>query len=63
LYELKPVSPANVKSQRKFFGSSRASLYAKTYVFYRQSVFTGSMNLDPRSSKLNTEIGVLMRTV
>ncbi|NVI03103.1 phospholipase D family protein [Paraburkholderia youngii] len=59
LYELKPVGSADVKSQRKFFGSSRASLHAKTYVFDRQSVFIGSMNLDPRSSHLNTEIGVL----
>jgi putative cardiolipin synthase len=59
IYELKPVGSTNVKSQRKFFGSSRASLHAKTYVFDRQSVFIGSMNLDPRSSKLNTEIGVL----
>ncbi|MCP3705588.1 phospholipase D family protein [Paraburkholderia sp. CNPSo 3274] len=59
LYELKPVSTVHVKSQRKIFGSSRASLHAKTYVFDRQSVFIGSMNLDPRSSHLNTEIGVL----
>jgi cardiolipin synthase C len=28
-------------------------------VFDRQSVFIGSMNLDPRSGNLNTEIGVL----
>ncbi|SIT41640.1 conserved exported hypothetical protein [Paraburkholderia piptadeniae] len=59
LYELKPVGSANVKAQRKFFGSSKASLHAKTYVFDRQRVFIGSMNLDPRSSNLNTEIGVL----
>lgn len=59
LYELKPVGSANVKAQRKIFGSSRASLHAKTYVFDRQSIFIGSMNLDPRSSRLNTEIGVL----
>jgi cardiolipin synthase C len=59
LYELKPTGSTTVKSQRKFFGSSRASLHAKTYVFDRQSVFIGSMNLDPRSSHLNTEIGVL----
>jgi cardiolipin synthase C len=59
LYELKPVGSSTVKSQRKFFGSSRASLHAKTYVFDRQSVFIGSMNLDPRSNELNTEIGVL----
>ncbi|WP_027796800.1 phospholipase D family protein [Paraburkholderia acidipaludis] len=59
LYELKPTGSSKVKSQRGFFGSSRASLHAKTYVFDRQSIFIGSMNLDPRSSHLNTEIGVL----
>ena len=59
LYELKPVGSTSVKAQRKFFGSSRASLHAKTYVFDRQRVFIGSMNLDPRSGNLNTEIGVL----
>jgi cardiolipin synthase C len=59
LYELKPTGSNKVKAQRKFFGSSRASLHAKTYVFDRKSIFIGSMNLDPRSSHLNTEIGVL----
>ncbi|MBP0593921.1 phospholipase D family protein, partial [Paraburkholderia sp. LEh10] len=59
LYELKPVGAPGVKTQKKLFGSSKASLHAKTYVFDRQSIFIGSMNLDPRSSKLNTEIGVL----
>jgi putative cardiolipin synthase len=29
-------------------------------VFDRKSVFFGSYNLDPRSTKLNTEIGVLI---
>jgi putative cardiolipin synthase len=38
---------------------SRASLHAKTFVFDRKSVFIGSLNLDPRSIELNTEIGVV----
>ncbi len=59
LYELKPSGSSKVKAQRKFFGSSKASLHAKTYVFDRERIFIGSMNLDPRSSHLNTEIGVL----
>ncbi|MFP4894986.1 phospholipase D family protein [Paraburkholderia sp. EG304] len=60
LYELKPVASASSESsKKKFFGSSKASLHAKTYVLDRQRVFIGSMNLDPRSSNLNTEIGVL----
>jgi cardiolipin synthase C len=59
LYELKPVASDKAKAERRLFGSSKASLHAKTYVFDRQSVFIGSMNLDPRSNQLNTEIGVL----
>jgi cardiolipin synthase C len=59
LYELKPTGSNRGKLQHGFFGSSKASLHAKTYVFDRQRIFIGSMNLDPRSSHLNTEIGVL----
>ncbi len=36
------------------------ALHAKTAVFDRQVVFLGSFNLDPRSTHLNTEIGVLI---
>ncbi|MFP3569764.1 phospholipase D family protein [Paraburkholderia sp. SIMBA_030] len=60
LYELRPLAPDGAPGKQTFvFGSSKASLHAKTYVFDRQSIFIGSMNLDPRSSNLNTEIGVL----
>jgi cardiolipin synthase C len=34
-------------------------LHAKTFAFDRRICFVGSYNLDPRSSKLNTEMGVL----
>jgi putative cardiolipin synthase len=44
--------------KKSTFGSSKASLHAKTYVFDRKRIFIGSMNLDPRSVELNTEIGV-----
>jgi putative cardiolipin synthase len=57
LYELKPVEDKTA-DKKHVFGSSKASLHAKTYVFDRHSIFIGSMNLDPRSVELNTEIGV-----
>jgi len=41
-------------------GSSKAGLHAKTFVFDRRWVFVGSMNLDPRSLKLNTEMGMII---
>lgn len=61
LYELKPgaVPLEKADQKTKAFGSSRASLHAKTYVFDRSAVFIGSLNLDPRSVRLNTEIGVV----
>lgn len=59
LYELKPAADDKDSGDKKhLFGSSKASLHAKTYVFDRKSIFIGSMNLDPRSVELNTEIGV-----
>ncbi|UXY15080.1 phospholipase D family protein [Chitiniphilus purpureus] len=45
-----------------FRGSSRASLHSKAFVFDRRNVFIGSLNLDPRSIELNTEIGVLFES-
>lgn len=61
LYEMRPESDPDGerKHTHMYLGSSRASLHAKTFVFDRSSVFIGSLNLDPRSVKLNTEIGLL----
>ena len=39
--------------------SSGASLHAKAFAFDRRIGFVGSYNLDPRSSRLNTEMGVV----
>jgi putative cardiolipin synthase len=59
LYELKPAASEDPQQKKKsVLGSSKASLHAKTYVFDKSSIFIGSMNLDPRSITLNTEIGV-----
>ena len=59
LYEM-PPSTAVGEAGRRRFGESQASLHAKTMVFDRESVLVGSMNLDPRSDLLNTEMGILM---
>lgn len=73
VYELKPSANATVvaagrddREDRRggipgsSGGSSTASLHAKTFVVDRQRVFVGSYNLDPRSARLNTEMGVVM---
>ena len=61
LYELKPgaIEHARESGGKSRFSGSRASLHAKTFVFDRSAVFIGSLNLDPRSVQLNTEIGVI----
>ena len=42
--------------------SSKASLHAKAFFIDRQYTFVGSMNLDPRSFLINTEIGILLES-
>ena len=40
-------------------GSSRSSLHAKVMMLDRKKLFVGSMNMDPRSARLNTEMAVM----
>jgi cardiolipin synthase C len=66
LYELnKKLTPSQRKEKdaAPSGGSSKASLHAKSFVFDRERVFIGSMNLDPRSVQQNTEIGVVVDNV
>lgn len=63
LYELKPTAYAELAKEKKRRGpggSSRASLHAKTYMVDRHQLFIGSLNLDPRSARLNTEMGIVV---
>ncbi len=62
LFELKPDrhAPRSSPADRKFTGSSGASLHAKTFAVDRRRVFIGSFNLDPRSAALNTESGLVI---
>jgi putative cardiolipin synthase len=56
VYEFDSHQPIAI---RRLNGRSRASLHAKVFVMDRQTVFVGSLNLDPRSVMENTEIGIL----
>jgi cardiolipin synthase C len=60
LYEFKPTQPEGTSSRR--FGitgsKSRASLHAKAYVIDDSTLVIGSLNLDPRSARLNTELAL-----
>ena len=41
-------------------GSSASSLHAKTFAVDDARVFVGSFNFDPRSARLNTELGFVI---
>lgn len=63
LFELKPDTAARAPGPGGRLGSgSRASLHAKTFAVDRQRLFVGSYNLDPRSSGLNTEMGLVLES-
>jgi putative cardiolipin synthase len=64
LYEVRPVpgQPVRRGNQLKSPSSGRYALHAKVFVFDRQRVFVGSMNLDQRSLHLNTEIGLIIES-
>src|SRR3954470_8112304 len=56
LYELKRST--SVRGS----GGSDASLHAKTFAIDRSRIFIGSFNFDPRSARLNTEMGVVVES-
>ncbi len=58
LFELKQ---RGVKKKSSLFGSSSASLHTKSFVIDGTAGFIGSFNLDPRSTSINTEMGVFFR--
>lgn len=62
--EIYEINPMRMKQHKKIFefGSSRAMLHAKIAVIDRKQVFVGSMNSDPRSSRENTEMGIVVQS-
>lgn len=60
LWELKPLPGA--QSHTTLFGSGGASLHTKGLAVDGTTIFVGSYNLDPRSTSLNTEQGVLVKS-
>ena len=63
LHELKPTYAGPTAGKRGARGgSSGASLHAKTFVVDRCRAYVGSLNFDPRSARLNTEMGVVIES-
>lgn len=62
LYEMKPRVKTTKKSSMGITSGARLGLHGKVYIFDRRVMFVGSMNLDPRSVDLNSELGVLFES-
>ncbi len=62
LYELRRLSSTSKgdKGSGSGPGSSGSSLHAKTFAVDGKRIFVGSFNFDPRSAKLNTELGFVI---
>jgi phosphatidylserine/phosphatidylglycerophosphate/cardiolipin synthase-like enzyme len=62
--ELSEVRPKLGQKRSRFhpFRSSHASLHAKALVIDQKTVFIGSMNMDRRSARLNSELGLVIRS-
>lgn len=61
LYEMKSLSTNSPRNRSTGpFGSSGSSLHAKTFSVDGERIFVGSFNFDPRSAKLNTELGFVI---
>ena len=58
LYELSSNRLKLDRTLKGLLGASTGRLHAKIGFLDRQTVLVGSMNLDPRSASINTEIGV-----
>jgi putative cardiolipin synthase len=64
LYEARPVpgQPVVRSGSLKSASAGLYALHAKAFVFDRERVFVGSMNLDQRSLHINTEIGLIIES-
>lgn len=59
LFELKERGDLIDRHRMSLFGARNASLHTKAFVIDGMVGYVGSMNFDPRSASLNTEMGVV----
>jgi putative cardiolipin synthase len=58
---LKPTSRKDRAAGSVAFKSA-ASLHTKVFILDRETIFIGSLNLDPRSIDINTEMGIVFHS-
>ena len=59
IYELSPTLSVK-RGKLGIFGHRTGALHMKNGIVDHKQVFLGSMNLDPRSARLNTELGLII---
>jgi putative cardiolipin synthase len=62
LFELRRLIALPRTRRRRTRIRSSASLHAKTFAIDGERVFIGSFNFDPRSARLNTEMGLMIES-
>lgn len=62
LYEVSTTQLRRNRQIRQLLKKARGRLHSKLALIDREWVLLGSMNLDPRSARLNTEFGVRVRS-
>ena len=61
IFEVRPdadVAGAELMSAN----GAKATLHTKAFIVDRREIFIGSFNFDPRSARINTELGVIIRS-
>jgi len=58
-----PLIPQHDQTLATFLAKSAPSLHSKVFAIDGRRLFIGSFNFDPRSARLNTEMGVLIESV
>jgi len=61
IYEFKTHTDTQQNEEQQY-GQLKSGLHAKSFVLDDNTVFIGSLNLDPRSAKENTEIGAMIKS-
>ena len=61
LRELRPLVGME-RARSRPFRSAHASLHVKALVIDGTTLFVGSMNMDPRSERINSELGLVIRS-
>ena len=62
LYEFQPSTVKRKDDDVSVGSSGSVQLHAKTFELDRERIFVGSFNFDPRSARLNTEMGLVIES-